>query len=136
MIATIRISGQVGLNKDIVETLNRLRIRKKYTCVVLNSTPENIGMIKKVKNNVAFGEIDEKTFEELVKKRGQKIEKEKDIGLDVMKTLKWKENNLKPFFRLHPPRGGIDSKKHFGVTKKAVLGDNKKEINNLIKRML
>ena len=35
------------------------------------------------------------------------------------------ELGLKPFFRLHPPRGGIESKKHFGVGK-GVLGDNKK----------
>ena len=41
---------------------------------------------------------------------------------------------LKPFFRLHPPRGGIESKKHSGVGK-GVLGENKK-INDLIRRML
>jgi glycosyltransferase involved in cell wall biosynthesis len=49
--------------------------------------------------------------------------------------LKYEELNLKPFFSLHPPRKGINSKKHFGV-KKGVLGDNKEQINDLIKRML
>jgi large subunit ribosomal protein L30 len=43
--------------------------------------------------------------------------------------------NIKPFFRLHPPRGGIDSAKHFGI-KKGVLGNNKESINKLIERML
>ncbi|KKL95423.1 hypothetical protein LCGC14_1854700, partial [marine sediment metagenome] len=41
--------------------------------------------------------------------------------------------NLKPFFRLHPPRKGIKSKLHFP---KGVLGDNKEKINDLVLRML
>jgi len=36
---------------------------------------------------------------------------------------------------LHPPRKGIESKKHFGVGK-GVLGDNKEKINELLERML
>ena len=35
MIAVIRIRGQVGFKGDIVETFNRLKLRKKYSCVVL-----------------------------------------------------------------------------------------------------
>ncbi len=120
MIATIRIHGMVGLNRDIVETLYRLRLRRKYACIVLEKpTKEQLGMIKKVRDFVAFGKIDEETYKQLKEKRGQKDG----------------EGNLKPFFRLHPPRKGIDSKKHFGV-KKGVLGDNKEKINDLIKRML
>ena len=30
--------GRVGLNKDINETLDRLRLRRKYTCVVVNGS--------------------------------------------------------------------------------------------------
>jgi len=119
MIAIIRIHGRVGLRKDIVETLNRLRLGKKYTCVVLKGTKEELGMIQKVKNVVAFGEIDDKTYKELVEKRGKKDN----------------EGKLKPYFRLHPPRKGIKSKKDFGDGK-GVLGNHKKEINKLIERML
>ena len=115
MIAVIRIHGRVELRKGIVETLHRLRIRKKYSCIVLeNPTKEQLGMIKKVRDFVAYGEINKETYEELKKKRGKKS---------------------KLFFSLHPPRGGIDAKKHFGV-KKGVLGDNKDKINDLIRRML
>lgn len=125
MIAAIRIKGQVGLKKEVIETLYRLRLRRKYACVVLeNPTKEQLGMIKKVKDFVAFGEIDTETYKELKEKRGKKVT-----------TLKGTSGKLKPFFRLHPPRGGIDSKKHFGV-KKGVLGNNKDKINDLIRRML
>ena len=117
-IAVIRIKGKIGLKKPIVETLNRLRLRRKYVCVVLENNSINLGMIKRVKDFVAFGEINEETYKELVAKRGKKDEKGK----------------LKPFFRLHPPRKGIKSKLHF--EEGGVLGNNKEKINKLIMRML
>lgn len=116
MITIIRITGKVGMNRDFEETLCRLNLRKKYSCVVLeNPNSSQLGMINKVKDFVAFGEIDKETYKKLLDKRGGKV---------------------KNFFRLHPPRGGIDSKKHFGETKKGVLGNNKEHINKLIERML
>jgi len=138
MIALIRIHGRVKLKKDIVETLNRLRLKKKYSCIVLNPTKEQQGMIKKVRNFVSFGEIKKEIFEKLIKKRGQLVDKSKKIDSEKIveeleKGKKYEEVNLKPFFRLHPPRGGINSKIHFP---KGVLGDNKEKINELIERML
>ena len=141
MICIIRIRGEIGLRKKVVDTLYRLRLRKKYSCIVLNPTKEQEGMIKKVKDFVAFGEISDETLKELIEKRGQLIDKKKGKPKeeDVIKTLKEKkkiqEFNLKPFFRLHPPRKGIESKKHFGVGK-GVLGNNKEKINELVRRML
>lgn len=121
MICIIRIRGQVNIRRDIKETLDRLRLRRKYACVVLEKPSQvQLGMIKKVHNFVAFGNIDEKTYEELKKARGRKDPEGK---------------GLKPFFRLHPPRKGIDAKKHFGVDK-GVLGNNKEKINDLVRRML
>lgn len=141
MIILIRISGEVGLNSDIKETLDRLRLRKKYSCVVItHPKPEQLGMIKKIKNFVAFGEINSKIFEKLIEKRGQPVDKKKKINAkeavkEIEKGKKFEELNLKPFFRLHPPRGGIESKKHFGVNK-GVLGNHDKKINELLERML
>lgn len=113
MIAIIRIHGRVGVKEHIKNTLDRLRLRKKYACIVVEEKPEVVGMIRKVRDYVAYGKIDEKTLEELKKKRGKKDKK---------------------FFSLHPPRGGIKSSKlHFP---KGVLGDNGDKINELIRRML
>ena len=115
MIAVIRITGQVGLDHDTKNTLYRLKLRKKYTCVVLeNPSKEELGMVEKVRNFVAYGEINDETYKKLVEARAEKI---------------------KNFFRLHPPRKGIESKKHFGVGK-GVLGNNGNDINKLVERML
>ncbi len=112
-IAVIRIVGQIGIQRKIKETLNRLGIKKKYNCVIIDGSDESQrGMVKSVNDFVAFGEIDEETYKELVEKRKTKI---------------------KNFFRLHPPRGGIKSKIHFP---KGVLGNHKNKINSLIMRML
>ena len=140
MIAVIRIHGQVGLRKEIAETLYRLKLRKKYSCVVLNPTKEQLGMIKNGRDFVAFGNINDKTLEKLIEKRGLLIDKKKKIEpkkiIDELKNgKKLNSLGLKPFFRLHPPRKGIDAKKHFGVGK-GVLGNNEDGINDLIERML
>lgn len=143
MICIIRIHGRVGVDRKIKETLERLRLGKKYSCVVLvNPNKEQVGMIKKLRNFVAFGNIKEDVFEKLVDKRGQIISStdgtkkkvdSKKIAEELEKGKTYESMNLKPFFRLHPPRGGINSKMHFP---KGVLGDNKEQINKLIERML
>jgi large subunit ribosomal protein L30 len=119
MIVVIRIKGRVGISQKINETLDRLRLRRKYSCVVLKGSEEERGMIKKVEDFVAYGEIKDDVYKELVKIRGKK----------------GKDGKIKPFFRLHPPRKGIESKKHFGVGK-GVLGNNGEKINELVLRML
>ena len=64
----------------------------------------------------------------LVELRGKPLAsaKEKKINaaklVDELEKKNLVELGLKPFFRLHPPRGGIESKKHYGVGK-GVLGD-------------
>ncbi len=139
MICIIRIVGRVNLNGDVKETLQRLRLGKKYSCVVLaNPNKEQTGMIKKLRDYVAFGEINRDVFEKLINIRGQKINKKnktdsKKIVEEIEKGKAYESLNLKPFFRLHPPRGGINSKLHFP---KGVLGDNREKINDLILRML
>ena len=111
-IAIIRIKGMIGLNEDVKETFNRLKLRKKYSCRILEPTKENLGMVKKVANQAAYGEISEDVYKKLNEKR---------------------KTSTKDFFRLHPPRGGIKSKVHFPL---GVLGNHKEKINELIERML
>ena len=139
-VAVIRIKGQIGLRKGIVETLHRLNIRKKYSCVIFyNPSKEIQGMIKKSSDFTAYGEINKETLKELIEKRAQLIDKTKKINVeDIIKNLengkKLKELNLKPFFRLHPPRKGINTKSHF--SQGGVLGNHKEKLNELIERML
>ncbi|MFH1589777.1 MAG: uL30 family ribosomal protein [archaeon] len=122
-IAVILIRGLVGITVDIKDTLFLLRLRKKHTCVILEDNAVNQGMLKKVKDYVAYGEVSEATIKELISKRGKKNPK------DPTRT--------KPFFELAPPRGGFERK---GIKKPfklgGALGYRKNKINDLIKKML
>lgn len=139
MICIIRIRGDVKLDRDVRETFERLRLGRKYACVVINPTKEQQGMIRKIEDFVAFGEIKKDVFEKLIDIRGQKLDKNKKLDTkkiveDVEKGKSYVDAGIKPFFRLHPPRGGIKSSKlHFP---KGVLGNNKEKINDLLLRML
>lgn len=142
MVAVIRIAGMVKVRRDVAETLDRLRLRRKYVCVVVDANNKNIvGMLKRVKHYIAFGEIDSKILEKLIKERAESEEGRKhkieinagEVVKGLMAGKKLADFKLKGFFRLHPPRKGIDSKLQYP---KGVLGDNKKDINKLIERML
>ena len=139
MIAIIRIKGMVNINEDVENTLSRLRLRRKYACNLVDMNNKEInGMVKKIRNFVAYGEIDKPTLVELIKKRAQSLDKTKKIDPEkiseiLLKEKKFDNTGIKPFFRLHPPRGGINSKDHFPI---GVLGNHKEKINNLLRRML
>jgi len=164
MMLVIRIAGQVNIEEGEKEALYRLRLRRKYAAVLLEPTKENLSLLKKIRNRVAYGTINRETLIELISKRGQPVIKTKKIDAEKiaqeLETSRFVRNvnktvsnldgaqeplvldkkslsslGLKPFFRLHPPRGGIDSKVHFGK-RKGVLGDNKEKINDLLRRML
>lgn len=139
MIIAIRISGLVDMPRKLEETLYRIRLRKKYSAVLIHPKPEIIKLLKKIRNHIAYGDISKETLKLLIEKRA--VPKDRSKKVNVEKTIEQIEKNsknldIKPFFSLHPPRGGIDSKKHFGTSKKAVLGDNKDKINDLVRRML
>ena len=139
MIIVIRISGVVEVPREIQEALFRLRLRRKYAAVLLNPSNENLKLLKKIRNFVAYGDIDEETLRLLFEKRGKTINTKTKIDIDkIIEQINKKSISslgLKPFFRLHPPRNGIDSKFHFPI-RKGVLGDNKEKINQLVRRML
>ncbi len=144
MIAVIRISGMVGINKDIEATLERLRLKRKYACVVLHETPEVIGMLKKARAFVAYGKTDKETLKLLILKRGRL---QGDKPLDAKKVSdaitaeifegkkKLKDFGIKPFFRLHPPLKGF-KKSTNQFYPKGILGNHADKINELIGRML
>lgn len=120
-IVAIRIRGLTGVNYNIKETLQRLNLTRKNSCVLLKNTPDMIGMIKHAKDYITWGIIDEETKKELIEKRGEKDS----------------EGNLKKVFRLSPPIGGFErkgTKQAFAIN--GALGDRKDKINDLIKKMI
>ncbi len=143
-IIVLRIRGRVGVRREVEDTLYMLRLRKKMVAVILDDSKETMGMIQKIKDYVAFDELNEETLKLLILKRA-KLPGNKSPGYDEKKAeeiakkilenkSKISELEIKPFFALHPPRGGF--KKSIKVPyPKGILGKNK-NLNELIKLML
>jgi len=153
-LAIVRIRGTIGTKQEMKDTLAMLRLYRKNNCVVVENNPNYIGMIKKVKDYITWGEIDEGTFKELLEKRA-KLPGNKKLTEDYVKNkinlsfdqftkdyFSFKKElkdipGLKLFFRLRPPVKGFERK---GIKKPfslgGALGYRKEKINDLIKRML
>lgn len=124
-IAIVRIRGGINLSPQISMTLRLLNLHKQNHCVILTQTESSIGMVKKVKDYVTWGEIDEKVLDNLREKRLE------------MFNDKDGQKKEKKFFRLQPPLKGFDRKGiKIPFAKGGALGYRKNKINDLILRML
>jgi len=153
-ILVIRIRGDRGLDKTRKESLRKLRLFRKNSCIVLTNSKNLPGILFKLKDQITWGEIDEPTFKTLLEKRG-KLPGNKKLTLEYLKektkldiTSFSKEffedkkslkdiPGLKLYFRLSPPVHGFERK---GVKKPfsqgGATGYRKEKINDLIKRMI
>jgi large subunit ribosomal protein L30 len=154
MYAIIRLRGGVSVRPEIKYTLGLLRLHRVNHCIVVEKNTYNEGMIRKVKDYVAWGDISEDTLEDLLKDRGRleggkRLTEEylrentslgsiKDLahtlyeGKVKMKDLM--EYKIKPVFRLHPPRKGHKGIKR-SVKEGGELGYHGDKINELLHRM-
>lgn len=153
-LAVVQIRGTIKVNKRVKDTLKYLGLIKKNSCVVLDNVPSVLGMLIKVKDYVAWGEIDNETLEVLLTKRGRlpggvglssaylkdKIKKDMKTFVLELNESKMKIKDvpgLKRYFRLTPPVGGFGNKgtkQPFSLG--GALGYRGTKINDLIKRMV
>ena len=152
MYAVVQVRGVVKTRGDIKDTLKMLRLHHINHCVLVPDTPENLGMIRKVKDYVAFGEVDAPTVETLLASRGRVIgdapltdeylRSNTSFGsiADLAKALASGETKLrdvpglKPVLRLHPPRKGFKTTKRT-FPQGGALGYYGREINTLLYKM-
>lgn len=130
-LAAIRIRRTFRITERINRTLDMLGLYNKNNCVIIEDTPVNRGMLKKVDRYITWGEINEETQKELAEKRGKKEKKTEN------KRAKNAKTGSKQIFRLNPPRKGFERK---GIKKLfssgGTLGYRGKKINELIKKMI
>ena len=139
-IAIVKVRGSINLSGKVKDTLSLLRLYRKNYCVVVDDSPSYKGMIKKVKDYVTYGEIDDGTYKELLEKRSEEY---KGREGDRKGKIKYKRfilvdgKKIKPFFRLSPPRKGFGRKGiKVGFKAKGALGYRGEKINDLLKRMI
>ena len=139
-IAVIRVRGQVGINRDIVKTLNLLRLYSKNFCVVVPNNKSFNGMVKSVKDYVTWGEINDSVYDMLAEKRGEEYKGRLQDSKGKIKYnsfLDYKRKKIKKFFRLNSPTKGYGrqgTKVSFKVG--GALGYRGEKIKDIIERMI
>ena len=151
--AAIRVRGTVNVKPDTKKTLQLLNLTRANHCVILSEDKSTKGMLQVAKDYITWGEIEKDALTKLIKSRG-KIEGDKQLTDEIVKSatsytnieklsqaiidkkIKYKEiPNIKPIFRLNPPKNGYEGIKRSFVNKGA-LGYRSKGINKLIERMI
>ena len=139
-LAVVRIRGLTGVRRDIDNALKKLRLYKKNYCVVIPNTAAHLGMIKKVKDYITWGNVDEKTYNDLIEKRaeeykGRVSDRKEKINYNRFADIRGKK--VKRIFRLNSPKKGYGRKGiKVSFISGGALGYREDKINDLIQRMI
>jgi large subunit ribosomal protein L30 len=149
----LRIRGSVAIRPEFEYTFKLLHLHKKNHATIIRGHPTHLGMIQKIKDYATWGEASIETITLLLSEKGflkgnrrltdnyVKEYFECDSinsfaeAIAKSKIELWKLPNIKPVFRLHPPKGGF----HGSIKKpypKGELGYRGEAINQLIKKMM
>ena len=147
----VRIKGTINVPHWAKYTMESINLHKKFWATVLPETPESLGMLRRVKEFVAWTSVDANVIKDLLEKKG-KIAGSKpitglnkvdmynsiddlasDLAANKIRLSKLKE--IKPWFALNPPRGGFKRKTKTQYGQKGIVGEDK-ELADILRRMI
>lgn len=147
----VRIRGTVNIPHWADNTLDNLNLDKRFRATVIPENPESLGMLRKVKEMVAWTSADATIIKELLEKRGKKTgfkpitNSDLPEGYNTIEELASaiadnkialsKIRSIKPWFALNSPRGGFKRKTKTQYSQDGILGEDK-GLTDIVKRML
>ncbi len=147
----VRIRGTVNIPHWANNTLDNLNLDKRFRATVIPENPESLGMLRKVKEMVAWTSADATIIKELLEKRGKKTGFKPITNSDLPegynnieelasaiadnKIALSKIRSIKPWFALNSPRGGFKRKTKTQYSQDGILGEDK-GLTDIVKRML
>ncbi|MES2153893.1 MAG: 50S ribosomal protein L30 [bacterium] len=149
----IRLRGTQNLNPKTKDTLRYLRLNRVNHAVVLPQNETTIGMLQVAKDYVTWGEVDAATLSSVIKSRGRVVGNGPLTEAHVAKHTPFKTIDalasaivegkfryqdvpeVKPLFRLHPARNGLEGIKR-SVQVGGALGYRGPAINKLLGKMI
>jgi len=152
-MVAVRIRGLSDISQEVKDTLSMLRLTRNCHATLLDNRPAYDGMLRKSKDCITWGEVSLESIANLLKKRGRltgdkKVTDEyaKDLGytsIDALAEAIFKVEiecsslpDLKPVFRLRPPRKGFKGKIKRSFAAGGEAGYRGEAINDLLKRMV
>ncbi|UCH32088.1 MAG: 50S ribosomal protein L30 [Candidatus Bathyarchaeota archaeon] len=153
IFAVVRVRGVGDMSPDVRKTLNMLRLNRNCSITLVDDRPSFLGMLKKVRHFVTWGEISKESILLLLKKRGRLVgnrklddEHVKKVGYQTLEEFaesiyKLETDfrhlpDIKPIFNAHPPRKGYKGKIKKSYSTGGVTGYRGEAINRLVEKML
>jgi large subunit ribosomal protein L30 len=154
-LVAIRIDGRPNVKPPEELTLNSLRMKSRYTTVLLRDNASVRGMLQRIKDHVTWAEARKEDVELLLSNRAQtsdglgltsKFVKEKSSLAGMSELISGlfsgkvtlaglREMGVDPCFRLHPPKGGFPSSSKRPFTDSGELGFRKEGLHGLLRKM-
>jgi large subunit ribosomal protein L30 len=151
-LAVIRVRGLSDVFREIDETLQMLHLTRNCHATLIDDRPSYLGMLRKAKDYLVWGEVSREGVALLLGKRGKLVgdkalteEYVQGIGYESIDDLAEaiyelrveysSLSGVKPVFRLHPPKKGFKGKVKKSYAAGGVTGYRGEVINDLIKRM-
>jgi len=151
-LAVIRVRGLSDVFREIDETLRMLHLTRNCHATLIDDRPSYLGMLRKAKDYLVWGEVSREGVVLLLRKRGRLVGDRKlteqyvqGIGYESIDDLAeaiyelrveyGSLSGVKPVFRLRPPRKGFKGKVKKSFAAGGVTGYRGEVINDLIKRM-
>ncbi len=151
-LLVVNMRGLVNTRTPVRETLQQLRLLRRFNATIVPDTEIFRGMLQSAKEHLAWSELDAATAENLLTKRaessnGNKVEASvlKGSGFSSFADLAAalasgkaslsQELGFRQFFRLSPPKGGFSRsiRRQFGEG--GILGPNR-ELAKLVNKMI
>ncbi|MEM3791503.1 MAG: uL30 family ribosomal protein, partial [Candidatus Micrarchaeaceae archaeon] len=133
VMLAIRVRGRAGVRQEIKETLNRLNLKRVNNLVLLPINPSTMGMLKKSKDYITYGEANLKDVAEILEKKGIAI-KEEELR-EISSGKKKAREALSIPIRLRPPKRGYKGVK-VPFSRHGALGYRGEKIIELLRRMV
>jgi len=141
------------VSQEVKDTLSMLRLNRNCHATLVDDRPAYKGMLRKSKDYLTWGEVSQENIALLLKKRGRLVgdkkltdeyAKELDYeSLDDLAEAIFKVDiefsslpEVKPVFRLRPPKKGFKGKIKRSFAAGGELGYRGDAINDLLKRMV
>jgi len=150
-LLVVNLRGLVNTRVPVRTTLEQLKVARRFNATFVPHDSVHIGMLGLAKEHVAWCPLNADTAEKILKTRSEKstgnrvseseISNEHGSFHDIASALE--SGNIKlssieqirPFFRLSPPRGGFKRSIRRQYRDGGILGPND-ELSNLVERML
>lgn len=152
MLCAVLLRSKIGLKPEIKMTLKLLKLKKKHNAMLYPENEYYMGMLKKVKDYVAYGKITKEVMVKLFEKRAYIHNKKlttalKNLGynsinefVDDIEKGKISINGfiskgLMVPFRLNSPRKGLKNSRK-AYSQGGSLGNWGEDIDSLLVRMI